>query len=113
MKISLIKPWHAKWVTKFYDYIRSKPEIVRKGWEKSLITEHVHKKIELDPFVSLNTSTIHPSPPEWSSEFSLRRGWGGGGNYSMFEFYPFLPRVNPRDSPFCSNIFQDFSIQII
>ena len=35
VKISLIKPLHAKWVTKFYDYIRSKPEIVCKGWEKS------------------------------------------------------------------------------
>ena len=36
VKISLIKPLHAKWVTKFYDYIRSKPEIVRKGWGKVL-----------------------------------------------------------------------------
>lgn len=51
-RISIIKPLHAQWVTKFYDYIRSRPEIVRHGWEKSLITENIHKKIELDPFVS-------------------------------------------------------------
>ena len=51
-RISIIKPLHAKWVTKFYDYIRLRPEIVRHGWEKSLITENIHKKIKLDPFVS-------------------------------------------------------------
>ena len=46
------KTFHTKLVTKFYDYIRSKPEIVRNGWGKSLITEHIHEKIELDPFIS-------------------------------------------------------------
>ena len=40
-------------MTKFYDYIRSKPEIVTHGWEKSLISEHINKKIELDPFADL------------------------------------------------------------
>ena len=49
--ISIVKPLHAKWVTKWYDYVRSNPEIVRNGWKKSLITEHAYKQIELDPFV--------------------------------------------------------------
>ena len=49
-QISVVKPLHAKWVTKFYDYIRSKPEIVRNGWIKSKIIEHVNTKVELDPF---------------------------------------------------------------
>ena len=50
-QISIVKPLHAKWVTKWYDYVRSNPEIVRNGWKKSLITEHAYKQIELDPFV--------------------------------------------------------------
>ena len=49
-QISIVKPLHAKWITKFYDYIRSKPEIVRNGWIRSKIVEHANKKMELDPF---------------------------------------------------------------
>ena len=49
-QISIVKPLHAKWVTKFYDYIRAKPDIVRNGWIKSKIVENVDKKIQLDPF---------------------------------------------------------------
>ena len=30
-QLSIVKPLHAKWVVKFYDYIRSKPEIVSNG----------------------------------------------------------------------------------
>ena len=52
-QLTVVKPLHAKWVTKFYDYIRSKPDIVKNGWVKSGITEHVNKKMELDPFKDL------------------------------------------------------------
>ena len=57
-RISIIKQLHAKWVIIFYDYIRSKPDIViplsyMGVWEKSLISEHINKKIELDPFADL------------------------------------------------------------
>ena len=56
VRIALIKPLHAKWITKWYDYIRSKPEIVRNGWEKSQITKHGNEKIELDPFIDAFSS---------------------------------------------------------
>ena len=52
-QISIVKPLHAKWITKFYDYIRSKPEIVRNGWEKSKITECIKEKMKLDPFADV------------------------------------------------------------
>ena len=51
-KISIVKPLHANWVTKFYDHIRNNPEMVRNGWKRSKITEFMHQKIEMDPFVS-------------------------------------------------------------
>ena len=49
LDLSVNKPW----VTKFYDYIRSKPEIVRHGWEKLKITECVKEKMKLDPFADV------------------------------------------------------------
>ena len=52
-QLTVVKPLHAKWVTKFYDYIRSKPDIVKNGWVKSGITEHLNKEMELDPFKDL------------------------------------------------------------
>ena len=52
-QLSIVKPLHAKWVVKFYDYIRSKPDIVRNGWIKAKITECINKKMEVDPFKGL------------------------------------------------------------
>ena len=37
VRLSAVKPLHAKWVVQFYDYIRSKPDIVINGWKKSKI----------------------------------------------------------------------------
>ena len=51
VRISIVKPLHAKWIVKFYDYIRSKPELVKNGWKKSGIVERLHEKINLDPFM--------------------------------------------------------------
>ena len=48
-QLSVIKPLHAKWVTKYNDYIRSKPDIVRNGWQKSKIIEYISMKMEVDP----------------------------------------------------------------
>ena len=55
-QLSGVKPLHAKWVTKFYDYIRSKPEIVCNGWRKSKITEYKTRKLKLTPSKILKTS---------------------------------------------------------
>ena len=35
VRLSVVKPFHAKWAVKFSDYIRSKSEIVINGWRKS------------------------------------------------------------------------------
>ena len=48
--MSFIKPLHTKWIVKFYDYIKSNPEIVCNGWRKSGITEKLEDDITLDPF---------------------------------------------------------------
>ena len=50
IRLSIVKPLHAKWAVKFYDYIRSKPEIVINGWRKSGIVEKLKENVELDPF---------------------------------------------------------------
>ena len=50
VRLSVVKPLHAKWITKYYDYARNHPEIIINGWKKSGITENLEKKINLDPF---------------------------------------------------------------
>ena len=50
VRISIVKPLHAKWIVKFYDYIRLKPELIKNGWRKSGIIENLSKEIKLDPF---------------------------------------------------------------
>ena len=51
VRISIVKPLHAKWIVKFYDYIRSNPDLIRNGWRKSGIMENLQREIKLDPFV--------------------------------------------------------------
>ena len=50
VRLSVIKPLHAKWIVKFYDYLKSKPDIVINGWRKSGIIEKLDEDIDLDPF---------------------------------------------------------------
>ena len=50
VRLSVIKLLHVKWIVKFNDYIKSKPEIVCNGWWKSAITERLEQDIILDPF---------------------------------------------------------------
>ena len=45
-RISVIKPLHAEWIVKYYDYARSKPEIIINRWKESEITEHLEKKMD-------------------------------------------------------------------
>lgn len=42
VRISALKPLHATWIMEFYDYIRSKPDIIN-GWNKSGITKAIRK----------------------------------------------------------------------
>ena len=35
LRISVLKPLHAKWVVQFYDYMRSNKDIILKGWRRS------------------------------------------------------------------------------
>ena len=51
VRISVVKPLHAKWIVKFYDSVRSKPELVKNGWQKAGIAEKINEKINLDPFM--------------------------------------------------------------
>lgn len=51
VRISVLKPLHAAWVTKFYDHMRLNSDIVLNGWKQSGITEALSKKAEKeDPF---------------------------------------------------------------
>ena len=46
VRISVLKPLHSSWITKFYDYmyIRTNPDIIIKGWRKSGIVHCLENK---------------------------------------------------------------------
>ena len=51
LKISILKPIHAKWVTQYYDHIRTDEDIVKNGWRRSGITKEINENIRKeDPF---------------------------------------------------------------
>ena len=54
LKISILKPLHAKWVTSFYDYMQGRPDIILKGWKRAGITEFLERNAsekKEDPFL--------------------------------------------------------------
>ena len=51
--VSVVKPLHEKWIVKYYDYARTKPQLIINDWKESGIIDHLAKKIDLDPFSSL------------------------------------------------------------
>lgn len=51
VSFSLVKPLHAKWIVKFYDYVRGKHRFIKNDWRESGITLNRHnEKINLGPF---------------------------------------------------------------
>ena len=51
LKISILKPIHAKWVTQYYDHIHTNEDIVKNGWCRSGITKAIKENIcEEGPF---------------------------------------------------------------
>ena len=51
LKISILKVIHAKWVTQYYDPIRTNEDIVKNGWCRSGITKAIKENIcKKDPF---------------------------------------------------------------
>lgn len=44
--LSFMKPIHAHWFVGLYDYLRNKPDVVRKGFEMAGIVEAVTKVLE-------------------------------------------------------------------
>ena len=51
LRISVLKPLHAKWVTQFYDYMQVNKEIIIKGWKRSGISVSLQEKQRKeDPF---------------------------------------------------------------
>ena len=54
VRISVVKTLHAEWIVKFYNYVRSKPDLDVDGWKESGIMERINDKINLDPFSSRN-----------------------------------------------------------
>ena len=54
MRISVLKPLHAKWITSFYDKMQSRSDIIINGWKRSGITDFIQcdvSKKKEDPFV--------------------------------------------------------------
>ena len=45
LKIGIHQPIHAKWVTQYYDYIRTDKDIVKNGWRRSRITKAIKENI--------------------------------------------------------------------
>ena len=60
LKLSVLKPLHASWLTEAYNYFTSETgrKIIANGWKSAGITETVSKGIEglplLDPFDSFD-----------------------------------------------------------
>ena len=53
-KLSVMKPIHGRWLVGLYNYLRNKPDVVRKGFEMTGIVEAVSKVLEPeDPFQNL------------------------------------------------------------
>ena len=50
VRVSVVKPLHAKWIVNFYDCARSKPQLIKHGRKESSILTRFHEKINLDPF---------------------------------------------------------------
>lgn len=51
VRFSPVKPLHAKWIVKFYDYVRGKHRFIKNDWRESGITLNRHnEKINLGPF---------------------------------------------------------------
>ena len=51
LRISVLKPLHAKWLVQFYDYMQSNKDIILKGWKRSGVStalEELQRKE--DPF---------------------------------------------------------------
>ena len=53
VRVSEVKPLHAKWIVKYYDYARTTSQLIINGWKESGIIDHLAKKIDLDSFSSL------------------------------------------------------------
>ena len=52
VRVSVVKPLHAKWIVQYYDYARGKPQLIINGWKESGIMDNLSKNINLDPFAS-------------------------------------------------------------
>lgn len=51
VRFSLVKPLHAKWIVKLYDYVRGKDRLIKNYWKESgIISNRFNEKINLDPF---------------------------------------------------------------
>ena len=44
VRVSVVKPLHAKWIVNYYDYARTKPQLIINGWKESGIINHLAKK---------------------------------------------------------------------
>ena len=55
VRISVLKPLHAAWITKFYDKMQIESEIILNGWRRSGILDAVNQPISKeDPFALKN-----------------------------------------------------------
>ena len=39
LRMSVVKPWGAQWMTELYDYLKTKPDIIKNGFKASGILE--------------------------------------------------------------------------
>ena len=54
LKLSVLKPIHARWLISIYDFFRNPPELIIKGFEKAGIIDAINLELETeDPFEDL------------------------------------------------------------
>ena len=59
LRISVVKPLHAKWVTQFYDYMQVNKEIIIKGWERSGIGAALKETQRKEDFLVYSLFYLH------------------------------------------------------
>ena len=72
VKLTIMKPLHAKWLSEFYNYINSSngQEITRNSWLRAGITDAIKmgssKLLSLDPFLDICSDNENPSQVEFT-----------------------------------------------
>ena len=50
VRVSVVKPFHTKWIVKFFNYVMGRRRLIKNDWKESGIMNRLQEKINLDYF---------------------------------------------------------------